>query len=103
MDANELLQAGQLQAAIDAQTQKVRSNPADHSARLFLFELVLFGGDIDRARKQIDVLRYENPKAEAAVQMYKFALDAEGMRRRVLAGQETPRSLTVAPDHVMKR
>jgi protein involved in temperature-dependent protein secretion len=39
MTASELFQAGQLQAAIDAQTQKVKANPADQAARLFLFEL----------------------------------------------------------------
>jgi type VI secretion system protein ImpE len=103
MNASELFEAGQLQAAIDAQTQEVRAKPADQAARLFLFELMLYAGDVDRARKQIDVLRYGNPKAQAAVQMYKFALDAEQMRRRVLEGKETPKSLTAAPDHVMDR
>lgn len=103
MNASELFQAGQLQAAIDAQIQKVRSSPADQAARLFLFELMLFTGDIDRARKQVDVLRYEEPKAQAAIEMYKFALDAEQARRRVLAGSEQPKSLMPAPDHVLQR
>ena len=103
MNPSELFEAGQLQAAIDSQIQEVRSRPADMAARLFLFELLLYIGDIDRARKQIDVLNYENPKAQAAVQMYKFALDAEQKRRRVLDGKETPKSLTAAPEHVMDR
>jgi type VI secretion system protein ImpE len=103
MNASELFQAGQLQAAIDAQIQKVRSSPADHGARFFLFELMLFAGEIDRARKQIDVVRYDDPKAQGAVEMYRFTLDAEQERRKVLSGQAQPKSLTVAPDHVFQR
>ncbi len=103
MNGNELFEAGKLQAAIDAQIQKVRVNPTDQGARFFLFELMLFAGEIDRARKQIDVLRYEEPKFQAAVEMYKFALDAEHMRRKVLGGEAEPKSLTVAPDHVFQR
>ncbi|MCE9529820.1 MAG: hypothetical protein K8T89_01565 [Planctomycetes bacterium] len=103
MNASELFQAGQLQAAIDAQIQKVKTNPADQAARFFLFELMMFAGELERARKQIDVLRYDEPKAQAGVEIYKQAIDAEVMRRKVLAGQELPKSLTVAPEHVLQR
>lgn len=103
MTASELFQAGQLQAAIDAQIQKVRTNPADQGARFFLFELILFTGDLEKARKQIDVLRYDDPKSQAAVEMYKHTLTAETTRRNVLAGKEQPKSLNVAPDHVFQR
>ncbi len=103
MNASELFEAGQLQASIDAQIQKVRSNPADQGARFFLFELVFFSGDLDRARKQIDVLHYDDPKFQGAIETYKSALAAEQMRRLVLAGKEQPKSLTAAPDHVFQR
>jgi len=103
MNASELFQSGQLQAAIDAQIQKVRNAPADQSARFFLFELMLFTGDLDRAKKQSDVLRYEDPKSEGALEMYRQAMTAEKNRRLVLAGQAQPKSLNVAPDHVFKR
>ena len=103
MNASQLFEACQLQAAIDAQIQVVRTNPADQGARMFLYELFLFAGDLDRARKQIDMLRYDEPKAVAAVERYKHVLDAEAMRRRVLAGQEQPKVLTDAPGHVLLR
>jgi type VI secretion system protein ImpE len=92
-----------LQAAIDAQIQKVRGNPSDQGARMFLYELFLFAGDLDRARKQIDVLNYDDPKAVAAIERYKHVLDAEQMRRRVLAGQEEPKVLKDAPSHLLLR
>ena len=103
MTASELFQAGQLQAAIDAQTQKVKANPADQAARLFLFELFLFAGDLDRARKQLDVLRYDNPQATAAVESYRHALTAEQSRRDVLAGKGRPKFLGPAPSHAEAR
>ncbi len=101
--AHDLFHAGKLREAIDAQTQKVRANPTDQPARFFLFELFLFAGELDRARKQLDVLRYDDPRHAAAVEQYRFALDAEAKRRAVFAGTEQPRSLGSAPDHVRLR
>ena len=103
MNPSQLFEACQLQAAIDAQIQVVRGNPADQGARMFLYELFLFAGDLDRARKQIDVLRYDDPKAVAAVERYKHVLDAEQMRRAVLAGKEQPKTLSDAPPHMLLR
>ncbi len=101
--ATDLFKAGQLQPAIDAQIQVVKAHPADHPARLFLYELFLFSGDVDRARKQIDMLTTEDPATQAAITLYKFAVEAEAARRQVFAGKGQPKSLTVAPDHVFKR
>jgi type VI secretion system protein ImpE len=103
MSAGELFQAGRLQEAIDAQVARVKGNPTDNNARFFLFELFLFAGDIDRARKQLDVLRYDDPRHTAAVDQYRFALEAETRRRAVFAGIEQPKGLTTAPDHVRVR
>jgi len=103
MTASELFRAGQLQAAIDAQTQKVKAHPADQAARLFLFELLLFSGDLDRARKQLDVLKYDKPEATAAVDSYRHALTAEQTRRDVLAGKGRPKFLGPVPSHVEAR
>jgi len=103
MTAGELFQAGRLLEAIDAQVVKVRENPSDNSARFFLFELMLFAGDLDRARKQLEVLRYDDPRNTAAVDQYRFALEAETRRRAVFAGTEQPKGLGNAPDHVRLR
>ena len=51
MNANELFQAGKLQEAIDTQIAQVKANPADQGKRLFLFELLAFAGELDRARR----------------------------------------------------
>ncbi len=103
MDASELFRAGQLRAAIDAQIQKVKAAPADKGARLFLFDLLLFTGDFDRAKKHLDMLDYDNPQSMAAVECYRMALGAEKMRAAVFAGQEKPLFLGAAPDHAVGR
>jgi type VI secretion system protein ImpE len=103
MTASDLFHAGRLRDAIDAQAAKVKSSPADRSARFFLFELYLFAGDPDRARRQLDLLRYDDPQHAAAVDQYRHALDAEARRRAVFAGAEQPKGLTTAPDHVRLR
>jgi type VI secretion system protein ImpE len=103
MDANELFREGQLQPAIDAQLQAVRENPGDPDRRLFLFELAAFAGDLDRARKQIDLLKFDQPELEAAVQMYRGCLDAEQMRREVFAGKKLPAVLGDDSDQVAAR
>lgn len=103
MNANELFQASRLREAIDAQIAKVKSSPADQRARLFLFELFLFTGELDRARKQLDVLTYDDPAHTAAVEQFRFALGAEATRRAVFAGSATPEWLSTADGHLTRR
>jgi type VI secretion system protein ImpE len=103
MTASDLFHAGQLRAAIDAQVAKVKDRPTDRPARFFLFELFLFAGELDRARKQLDVLNYDDPGHTAAVEQYRCGLDSEATRRAVFAGTAQPKGLTTAPDHVRQR
>ncbi len=103
MTADELFRAGNLRGAIDAQIAKVKAQPANNPARFFLFELFFFAGELDRARKQLDVLRYEDPQHLAAIGQYRQALDAEIKRRAVFAGTEQPKGLTDGPIHVSQR
>ena len=103
MSASDLFQAGRLREAIDAQLTKVKGQPTDQSARFFLFELFLFAGELDRARKQLDVLKYDDPKHSAAVEQYRFALDAEAKRRAVFAGKGEPEWLSQSGTHLPHR
>lgn len=100
MTANELFKAGKLTEAIDAQTQEVKANAADHARRLFLFELLAFAGDLDRARKQIDIINYGDLPLDAAILSYRQCLDGEEKRRRLLRDGTKPEFFTDPPDHV---
>ena len=56
MTARQLYQAGQLGEAIQALGAELRNDPADARKRIFLFELLCFAGEYDRAEKHLDVL-----------------------------------------------
>ena len=103
MNADSLYRAGQLQAAIDAQIQAVKAAPADKGKRLFLFELLAFAGDLDRARRQIDVVSYDELELEAQVLDYKKLLDAEQLRRRLFSEGLKPEFFAPPSEHVHLR
>ena len=100
MKAKGLYDAGQLASAIEAAIEEVRSRPADRSARTFLFELVCFTGDIDRARKQLDVIGHQDQESEWGAQVYRNILDAEQKRRLCMQGTYQPQYLGDPPDYV---
>jgi type VI secretion system protein ImpE len=103
MNASELFKAGRLLDAVAAQVQKVKSHPRDHGRRLFLFELLAFSGDLDRARKQIDAIHYDEMERESARMAYRQLLDAEQARRRVFREGIMPQFLTQPPEYLYKR
>ncbi len=55
-EAKTQLDAGNLEAAMEAALSVVKSNPTDSKARTFLFELACFTGNWERAEKQLDVI-----------------------------------------------
>jgi type VI secretion system protein ImpE len=103
MNASELFKAGQLQAAIDAQIQEVKKNAADPQKRIFLFELASFAGDLERAKRQIDAVNYEDLDRQVVVVDYRKLLDAEQTRRAVFREGRLPHFLAAPPEHVQLR
>lgn len=93
MDAQQLFTAGKLREAIDAQIADVKAKPGDQSKRLFLFELLTFAGELDRARRQIDALKYDDVELETGLESYRKLLDAEAERRKVFDGGAQPKFL----------
>ena len=103
MTASDLYRTGNLAAAVAAQIADVKANPADHGRRLFLFELAAFAGDWDRARRQIDALRFDNPEQEMSGKGYRDLLDAEDARGRVFRDAVLPEFLIPPPQWVFAR
>lgn len=102
MTAQDLFQVGQLTAAIEAQTQEVKAQPADAGRRTFLFELLCFAGELDRAEKQLDVVGHQDAQTEWTVQVYRNILAAERLRRRLFADGVTPQFLLDPPAWVQR-
>jgi type VI secretion system protein ImpE len=90
MTALELYRNGELQEAIKVLGDELRSHPLDTKRRTFLFELLCFAGNFDRAEKQLDVLADANSQALAGALMYRSALHAEKTRRELFAKREYP-------------
>ena len=88
--ANELFTAGRLEAAIETLGVELRSNPADAQRRAFLFELLAFAGNYERAQKQLDVLARGGPEAELGAQLYRSALEAERVREHMFETASYP-------------
>ncbi len=85
-----LYREGKLREAIKALGEELRSNPLDAKRRTFLFELLLFAGEYDRAEKQLDLLAGANADAAAGTLLYRSALHAERTRQAMFANHETP-------------
>jgi type VI secretion system protein ImpE len=102
MDAKDLLDRGDLGAAIQELNQAVRAHPTDTHLRVFLFEALCFAGDYERAGRQLDVLATSitDPVAGLALDVYRQLLVAEQTREQVFAGRALPKFLMTPPPAV---
>lgn len=104
MTATELFRAGKLADAIAAQIAQVKAHPGDAGIRTFLFELLLFAGDLDRAAKHLDAVRADTPELVAAAEAYRGIVAAEKTRRAALSGgREQPSFFGEIPEHARLR
>jgi type VI secretion system protein ImpE len=90
MTARELYKAGKLKEAIAALNIEVRGNPTDVQRRTFLFELLAFAGDYDRAEKQLGVLSGGSGEAQLGTVLYRASLHAEKTRKDLFTKREFP-------------
>jgi type VI secretion system protein ImpE len=85
-----LYREGRLREAIQALGDELRNDPLDAKRRTFLFELLLFAGEYDRAEKQLNLLAGASKDAAAGTLLYHSALHAERMRQSMFSNHEFP-------------
>src|SRR6266851_4676297 len=90
MTARELYVAGRLAEAGQALNVELRDNPGDTKRRTFLFELLCFAGNFDRADKQLEILAQENKDAQMGALVYRAALHAERTRCDLFEKKDYP-------------
>jgi len=90
MHARELFQAGRLDEAIESLGVELRKDPTDAQRRAFLFELLSFAGNHERAEKQLDVLGTASTQAGIGALTYKAALQADRLRTEMFTRGELP-------------
>jgi type VI secretion system protein ImpE len=91
MKAKELLGACRVREAESALNAYLRDNPADAGQRTFLFELLCFSGQYDRAEKHLGVLAKAGQQAEMGAVLYYSALHAEKTRHSMFQKEEYPK------------
>ena len=88
MTAKQLFEAGKVREAEKELTAYLRDHPTDVAQRTFLFELLCFSGDYDRAEKQLSVLAQGGSQTEMGAVLYYSALHAEKTRHEVFDKQQ---------------
>lgn len=98
--AKAALAANDIQAAINAAITHVKGKPTDMAARTFLFELLVFAGEFDRAEKQLDVLGQQDANALVGTQVYRQCIACERKRQKVFKADAVPEFFTAKPAYV---
>jgi type VI secretion system protein ImpE len=88
MTAHELFRAGKLNEAAQRASLDLRDRPTDVRLRTFLFELLCFNGEFDRAGKHLSVLAQSGTDAETGTLLYRSAIAAERKRQVFFEGGE---------------
>jgi len=94
--ATQLLEAGNVRDAQKALGAHLREHLDDVRARTFLFELLCFSGDHERAEKQLAVLSEGSAESAMGAVLYRAALHAERTRHQVVERQEFSREQPAA-------
>jgi type VI secretion system protein ImpE len=90
MTAKQHFQSGDLNSAIQALSADLRNDPTNTQTRTFLFELLCFSGDYDRAEKQLRVISGGNSQTEMGAVLYRSALHAERLRQKMFLESTYP-------------
>jgi type VI secretion system protein ImpE len=90
MNAEDFLREGRLEEAIATLTSALRDDPANTKQRTFLFELLCFAGEYDRAGKQLDILSSDSQEAMLGAVSYQAALNAERTRQDMFERKAFP-------------
>src|SRR3954451_21620370 len=90
MNAEALLREGKLDEAVQALGEYLRDNPQDSGSRTFLFELLCFRGDYQRAGKHLALLGDGGKDAAIGALVYQSALHAEELRAAMYLEDNIP-------------
>jgi type VI secretion system protein ImpE len=90
MNSEGLLREGKLDEAVQALSELLRENLRDSRSRTFLFELLCFRGDYERAAKHLALLAEGGKDAAAGALLYQAALHAEELRAEMFRNNAFP-------------
>jgi type VI secretion system protein ImpE len=88
MEAVSLFKENRLVDAIKELGSELRKHPSDIKLRTFLFELLCFAGQYDRAEKQLEILVANTGAPELGATLYRGLLHAQRRREEVFLQKE---------------
>ena len=94
VDIKALLEAGQLDAAIEAMNAEVRARPTDIDARATLVELLCYGGNLERADKLLDAISSLDPSTAIGIALFRQLVRAEQARGQFYTEGRVPEFLS---------
>ncbi|MEE8468347.1 MAG: type VI secretion system accessory protein TagJ [Planctomycetota bacterium] len=100
MDAHDLYKSGQLDAAIEAMNEEVRSHPADPDRRSFLCDLLCIQGNYERADVQLEAIRTQLPGALPAVALIRQLVRSEQWRQQTFVEGRVPEFLETPTENL---
>ena len=92
MNAIDLYKSGKIEEAARVLAGELRNDPTNVRSRVFLFELLCFMGELDRAEKQLDILSDISKEAGMGALIYRSALQAERLRREMFETKTFPQT-----------
>jgi type VI secretion system protein ImpE len=98
MTAEQLLKTGRLDEALNTIQNTVREDPANHRARIFLFQLLGIVGEWQRAGTQLRVLSEMDSDCMVLARIFEPVLLCEAFRADIFAGELAPAVFRQAPD-----
>ncbi|MCU0245357.1 MAG: tetratricopeptide repeat protein [Bryobacter sp.] len=90
MTAQSLYQEGKLREAAEAASAALRDDPANERLRSFLFELLCFAGEFDRADKHLELLAGKTKDRQLGALHLRAALATARTREEMFAAGEAP-------------
>jgi type VI secretion system protein ImpE len=90
VNAKQLFEQGRVRESQQVLSDWLRSHPDDVGQRTFLFELLCFSGDWERAERQLTVLASGAGSRELGGILYFSALHAERVRQETFAAAPRP-------------
>lgn len=97
MDAKDLIKAGKLSEARSLLVEDVKSSPTNLNRRTLLFQVQAYGGEWEKAKRQLEIIAKQDAERETGVQVYLNLIQAETERIEVFQHQRVASFLPEAP------
>jgi type VI secretion system protein ImpE len=95
----DLIKDGQLSDARSRLIEQVKASPTNTSARTLLFQVLILGGEWDKAKTHLDAIAVQEKEPNPGFLHYKNMIIAEQQRSKVASLEELPSFLPKTPHY----